>query len=325
MGIKNWTVTAQSVKKGAAAREVYLHDENHPNHKNTEGYLDVWGSKNHTLNIIKTCENYKMQQAQKRKGGRPPTDSMEFVFTLPKGIRPDQEQWKNMLNRIMVDTAKQLKIDLKQLSGITRAVAHQQNQDPAKQGAGDHMHVVIGKFTPDGTYLRDLQKKGVLHVMKQSFNHAVLMEMEVNHATYEPVKRYQKAAKRRVPQWKVQAGRTFDELTQKLAHKANTHHFENKAAMADIEEARMQLEKISDKVLKQCDKWLEAYENSDERQLNRQYNRINKGIEEINAFKPSKELGLFEKGFAEKLNKATEKIDSVSQRDALPKIRKPSI
>jgi hypothetical protein len=94
--------------------------------------------------------------------------------------------------------------------------------------------------------------------------------------------------------------------------------------MADIEEARMQLDKISDRVLKQCDKWLEAYENNDERQLNRQHNRIHKGIEEINAFKPSKELGLFEKGFAEKLNKATEKIDSVSQKEALPKIKGPS-
>lgn len=328
MGIKNWTVTAQSVKKGAAAREVYLNDKNHPNHANTEAYLNVWGSKNHTLNIIKTCENYKMEQAQKRKGGRPPTDSMEFVFTLPKGIRPDQEQWKKMLNTIMVDTAKRLDIDPKQLTGITRAVVHQQNQDPSVKGSGDHMHVVVGKFTPDGTYLRDLQKKGVLHTMKLGFNRAVLREMGVSHETYEPIKQYEKVAKRRVPQWKVAAGREFDNLTQKaqqLTRKSNIQTLKNNAVMADINDARRHLEKLSDKVLNQCDKWLEAFEIGDKVQMNRQYNRISKGIEEVNGFAPSKELGLFERNLAEKIGKATEKIDSKSQRDALPKLKTPSI
>ncbi|MGL1339835.1 hypothetical protein ACSTJQ_25155, partial [Vibrio parahaemolyticus] len=99
MGIKNWTVTAESTKS-AAAREQYLNNINHKNHKNTERIFSVWGSVDTTANIIRNAEKRRLETSLKGKGGRPPSEAMEFVLTLPKGIRPDEKQWKKMCKKV---------------------------------------------------------------------------------------------------------------------------------------------------------------------------------------------------------------------------------
>ncbi|HAS6300028.1 TPA: hypothetical protein I7229_22630, partial [Vibrio vulnificus] len=183
MGIKNWTVTAQSTKS-AAAREQYLNNMSHKNHKNTERIFSVWGSVDTTANIIRNAEKRRLETSLKGKGGRPPSEAMEFVLTLPKGIRPDQTQWKKMSQKVVIDIAKRIDIPPEEFVGITRAVVHQQEQT-GKRGSGDHMHLVLGKFTNSGKYLPDLQRKGVLHTIKVSFNAAVREVMGVDHSTYE--------------------------------------------------------------------------------------------------------------------------------------------
>lgn len=314
MGIKNWTITADGTKS-AFAREIYLHDKKHPNHKNTEGYLDVFGSDNTTLNIIHNAERHKLETARKRKGGRPPLEATEFVMTFPKGIRPTQNQWLQMLSHVMTDVADNIGVKRKELQPILRAVAHQQDQNP-KKGSGDHMHIMIGRFTNDGKYLRALQSKSTLYRMKQSFNVAALRVMGVNHATYEPVKAYKGVAKRRVPKWKADAGKAWD--TIKKQHNKNMilkEQLTNLSAQVDSEfEGNKQLKASIVKFFNQADKWLEAFEIEDLKQMNRQRNRINKTVDELGAFAISDHHQAAIDMMVEKINTQENKANQGNQR-----------
>ena len=217
MAIKNWTVTVESTKS-VTAREIYLHDTHHANHKHTEKIIDVVGSKDTMISINRNCVSYNLTNALKRRGGRPASPALEFVFTLPKGdqFRPTQEQWKDMIVPVLVDMYRSAgyKGDIRGLVGMVRAVVHQQANNGAR-GTGDHIHVVCGKFTHDGQYLRDLQRKSVLNVAKQRFNKAVYDTLGIDHNTYVAEKKYKGTAKKRAPQWKVKAARINDLLKKK--------------------------------------------------------------------------------------------------------------
>lgn len=262
--LKNWTVITESTKS-VLAREHYLNNAKHKNHLNTEAILSIFGSENTSLNIIKNCNKYSLQQAYKRKGGRPPTPALEFVYSLPKGIRPTPEQWREMLNHIMCNLAKSIGVRPKELAPITRAVVHQQNQSSEIRGSGDHLHLLLGKFTNDLTYLRDLQRKSTTRLMKQAFNTAMLDVMNIDHLTYIPQKNYLGHAKKRSPQWKVKAARQH----QKIEDKAN--------------ETTQSLMKL----IRQANKWLEAFNDSDTKQMNRQYNRMIKEIGLLDTSNPT--------------------------------------
>lgn len=337
MGIKNWTITAEGTKS-ASAREVYLNDKKHPNHKNTEGYLHVFGSDNTTLNIIRNTERHKLETARKRKGGRPPLEATEFVMTFPKGIRPDKEQWKRMLGMVLLDVAKSVGVDRKDLAQICRAVAHQQDQSPDKKGAGDHMHVMIGRFTNDGKYLRKLQSKSTLYRMKQSFNLAALEVMGVNHATYEPVKAYKGKAKKRVPKWKADAGKTWDRLKQQ--HKTNITNSKrlkewhqkniNNDDILNIKAIKIDSEiknnesvlRIMTKFYGQAEKWLQAFKDEDLKQQERQMKRMNKAIDELETFTIKEEDNQFIEDILQQINSSNNnKIETLNQRKNHPKMK----
>ena len=316
MGIKNWTITAEGTKS-ASAREIYLHDKKHPNHKNTEGYLDVFGSDNTTLNIIRNTERHKLETARKRKGGRPPMEATEFVMTFPKGIRPTKEQWKDMLSDVMLDVADNIGVKREELAPICRAVAHQQDQNPKKKGAGDHMHVMIGRFTNDGKYLRALQSKSTLHRMKQSFNVAALKVMGVNHATYEPVKAYQGKAKKRVPKWKADAGKAWEVVSKQHKKNLGNKKFLDKVServKSEMEDTA-KLKSAIDKFSNQAQKWLEAFKIEDSKQMNRQHNRLNKTIDELGAFAISDEDQHFIDKMTAQINSKSDKpLPSISEK-----------
>lgn len=247
--LKNWTVITQATLD-VMAREHYLLNKRHRNHKQTEKIINIYGSAKQSLNILRNCERYKLKQAARRKGGRPPTESIEFVFTLPKGVRPATEQWRKMLSMLMVDLASHLGISTNQLATIVRAVLHQQNQDPCIKGSGDHMHIVIAKFTDDLTYLSELQRKSTTRLLKTSFNNAVLKVVDVDCHTYPLKKPYIGDAKKRVPTWKVKAVRRQEEIKAQ--------------------------EKQLKRMINQATKWLEAFECYDHKQMRRQYNRLKK-------------------------------------------------
>ncbi|MDL2040759.1 hypothetical protein MT367_23365, partial [Vibrio parahaemolyticus] len=100
---------------------------------------------------------------------------------------------------VVKDIATKLKISPHELSGVGRAVVHQQEQTGVK-GSGDHMHMMLGKFTNSGKYLPALQRKGVLHTIKVGFNAAVREVMGIDHSTYIAQKNYEGVAKKKAPQ-----------------------------------------------------------------------------------------------------------------------------
>ncbi|MEZ9318854.1 hypothetical protein AB4161_00505 [Vibrio sp. 10N.286.51.E5] len=252
--LKNWTVVTQAALD-VMAREHYLLNKSHRNHKRTEKIINIFGSQAESLNILRNTERYKLRQAAKRRGGRPPTAAVEFSLNLPKGIRPSTREWRQMLNKLMRELAAHLDVSTSQLGTIVRAVVHQQDQDPSVRGTGDHMHLLVGKFTDELEYLHDLQRKSTTRLVKIAFNNAVNDVMGISHQSYQIQKNYSGLAKKRAPSWRVKAARKQEII------KAQERHLK--------------------KMINQANKWLEAYEVGDYRQMNRQYNRLIKGIETV--------------------------------------------
>lgn len=214
MAIKNWTVTAETVNN-AAAREIYFSDENHKNHVNTEGFIDVFGSERQTLEIIHRAEKRRLKMSKARKGGRPPKAASEFVVSVPKGqaFRPSEEQWRLMLKGLMSDAAEHLKVKGSALMPIVRAYAHQQVDDGKDKGAGDHMHIMIGHYDLNGDRL-DLNRLSFLFMLKNSWNLQVKKQLGICNTTYEAKRTYGGVAKKRTSQWRVNAAREREAIAK---------------------------------------------------------------------------------------------------------------
>lgn len=297
-------------------------DMKHPNHEHTDEIMSVFGGNEAVKNIIRNCHERKLQNLVKGKGGRPPSEAMEFVLTLPKGIRPEKEQWRKMINDVMGDVAKKMGVSGDDFKGIVRGVVHRQSQDKAIKGSGDHMHLMIGKFTNDNKHLPDLQRKGVLHVMKESFNKQMREVMGIDNRTYEPSKGYNGIAKKKAPQWKVKAARKNEALVAK----------EQELELRESDVSVLQASSVQSlsKLLAYLDKFEEAQEAKDVRQMARQKNRINKEMEkrlptqmalEAQGFEETEEL----KRAKEAYNKRVE-LTNTKTKSQLPKLEtKPSI
>ena len=269
MGIQNWTVIAQSTKS-AAAREIYLLDANHRNHKRTEAILNVYGNKEQTLNIIRNTERHKLKTAEKRRGGRPPSEGCEFVLAFPKSIRPTDQQWREIFRRIIPTIANSCDVRKSDLKHICRAVVHKQQQD-GRKGSGDHLHLLLGKFTNKGQYLRKLQHRSTLKQIKQSFNLAALEVLGINNETYQAEQTYH--SKKRAPHWQVMAARAYEEV------EARAQNLERS------EDEKRELLRVMNRLYVQSEKLVEAYDQGDKKQLNRQANRVSKSLEDLEDFK----------------------------------------
>jgi len=283
MAIKNWTVTAETVDN-AASREHYFSDEKAPSHKNTEGYIDVFGGERQTLEIIHRAEKRRLKMSMARKGGRPPKSATEFVVTLPKGaeFRPSKEQWGKMLGGLMTDAAKHLDVPLKTLSPIVRAYAHRQRDDGLK-GAGDHMHIMMGHYDNAGEKL-DLNKKAFLYMLKTSWNLQVKKHLGICNKTYEAKKTYDGQAKRRTPQWKVKAARereaaAKDREDARLLY-MGVRDKKNEMSMVLIPEFR----KLSEKAEMQLKRLSEYIEAGNLSRVTATLNRLEKTSAEIGVF-----------------------------------------
>lgn len=256
--LKNWTVITQATRN-VMAREHYLTNMKHRNHKETEAIVNIYGSEVQSLNMLRNCERYKLKQAVARRGGRPPKEAVEFCFTLPKSIRPSPEKWRQILNTLMVNLASHLDVTTGQLVPISRAVLHQQEQGSLVRGSGDHMHLIIGKFTDNLTYLAELQRKSTTRLLKTAFNNAVYDATGISHQSYQLQKNYSGTAKKKAPSWKVKAARKQEEI-------------------------KLQEQQLK-RMIGQAEKWLKAYELGDVKQMNRQYNRLIKEVDTIDASK----------------------------------------
>lgn len=307
MAIKNWTVTAETTRS-AAAREIYFNDADHKNHINTESILQIFGNQQSSLNIIYQCEKRKLELALQRKGGRPPTEAMEFVFTLPKGIRPSREEWHEMMMGVVRQIAAVVKVNPKEFNGITRAVVHRQKQD-IDGGTGDHCHMMLGKFTNTGRYLPELQRKGVLHQAKMAFNAEVLRVMGVSHDSYEAKKKYEGIAKKRVPKWVVDSARA----AEKLKNEQDLFELEKINYLGEV----AQKEKIMSRFLIRSADLLKYLEDGDKRAKST-VNRINKDMKQlVEAFESNPEAIETVGGFAKSINNAISKSPNLTDGEMI--------
>ncbi|OEF81785.1 hypothetical protein [Vibrio breoganii] len=301
--MKGWTVRTEATKngtRGVAGREVYLNNKEHPNHRNTERIHSVFGTDRSMSNISYSGESYAAKQKANGKGGRPPSSyAVEFTLNLPKGYRPSDEQWRKIVEHCLVGVAKTCGVTPKQIAQTCRAVLHQQKQDGSKQGTGDHCHVIVGKFTQDGMYLRNLQRKTVTAKIKQCFNEAVKRHCDYDWTEYAKHLQEQRYPnKRPAPTWKVRANRereALEEQQKALSEqvKAVTDVCKQMGVKpqeieAKIEEAK-EVARLTSLLMKQSEKWLKAFESGDQKQINRQQNRVQKTIDEIDAFTVSDE------------------------------------
>lgn len=83
-----------------------------------------------------------------------------------------------------------------------------------------------------------------------------MAELAISPNDYTAKQNTLKPAKKRAPQWKVKAVREREKQQQSLAL----------------------VERNLNKIFKQCEKWLQAFESGDKKQMNRQYNRITKSL-----------------------------------------------
>lgn len=254
--LKNWTVTTQSVKNaafGVMTREVYLTSITHKNHKDTECIIELIGSQKTSQRIALKGEQFRANQIAHRRRGRPLSSyAVEFCLTLPRGIRPSVEQWKLVLNDCCKALSKQLNLNEQELAEfkyLVRAVLHQQPQ-MGKLGAGDHVHLMIGKVVAN-RILKDIQRKQSTKLIKTSFNAAILKHCCIDHKLYEP---HTPARGRRLEEWRYQ---------QQEAKKAH------------------QTVKLLNTLQSQVEKWFTASIEENLRQKHRQENRIRKSLTEL--------------------------------------------
>ncbi|HHG3225431.1 hypothetical protein KW488_02025 [Vibrio fluvialis] len=190
--IKNLVVTTQPVKNGSngiIARERYLTNINHPNHRLTEKIVSLIGNRQTSERICELGEKHKLMQKYKsRKGGRPLSSfGMEFCLTIPSNAKkPTDEQWIKVISYICRSLAKKLKLsedEYKTFRKNIRAVCHKQKEN--SNGSNDHVHLIIGKVLND-KILTSLQKKETTRLIKQSYSMIAMKEFGIDHKKYVP-------------------------------------------------------------------------------------------------------------------------------------------
>ncbi|GMQ49710.1 hypothetical protein, partial [Vibrio sp. 10N] len=327
MGIKNWTVTAEGVKS-AASRELYFNDMNHPNHNNTERTVDIIGNGDTTVRIIAANEKRKMNLAKRKRGGRPPNEAQEFIFTLPKGdeFRPTPEQWKGMVNGMLRDMCEYLnapspiwgededgkrikvgeqepkaQITPSDLNGFIRATVHQQDQDGT--GTGDHAHVMIGNYIPKLDYGLPLNHRGVLKTLKMSFNEQVKNTIGICNSEYIAKKRYKGIAKKKVPKWKADIAKKGDIIKDEL-------EYMRRAKLEHRFELMPELNSLLNKIEDQFERLDKYKEEGNAMRFGSTLNRVEKTIKQVDEiavkYEDNEALSSFSERIKQRVDQARE-------------------
>lgn len=266
MAIKNWFVRSERVKDthiGLIKYGKYLINLEHANHKNTSSIIPIYGN---IEGFIRTCSNEAVSldlDNSQRKGGRPVQSyAQSFVFSLPDAVKkPTKEEWKLITNDVIKALAKKLDIEIKDLNGRVFANVHDQDNP--------HLNLVISRVV-QGKALKALDQKGTIGVAKKAFNAATLARCGLDVSTYEPLQTNLGA---RQAKWQIQ-----QDDSEKALKAIGL-----KSKALDIEVARAKgLAKYSAMLNSQILKWIEAVKITDEKQEERQKNRIEKSVEELN-------------------------------------------
>ncbi|WP_157953665.1 hypothetical protein [Oceanimonas marisflavi] len=277
--MKGWTVKTAVTKNGAkgiAARHVYLFNKKHINHEKTECITKVFGGDDAMANIVYYAERYSAEQKMRGLGGRPPSSyAMEFTLNLPKNYRPSEKQWRGIVIDCINALAKCCNVGGKELASSTLAILHQQSMEG--KGTGDHVHLVVGKFTEQGNFLKNLQRKTATHVLKNTFNNSTKQRCGYDWTEYAKTLECQKCPnKKNIPSWRVKSARDFNLIDEKLnLVKSLSEQFDNKLHKTQLEK------KLLERLQRQLIKWFKAKEEKDSTQKNRQKNRIYKTMSEL--------------------------------------------
>lgn len=253
--MNNWTVITQPVRwqsKGLFLRERYLTSTTHSNHKNTEKIIDILGNQTTTKRIALMGEQFNLHRTvNNTRGRRLESYAMEFCLTLPKGYRPDYKSWRNVINDICINTEKYCNLtpeELKTFRSCIRAVLHQQDQN-IKGGTGDHIHLILPKVVFDGKefkILKELQRKQYTNIIKNIYTSSVLKNFGYSIEDYSPK---HKDTGKKLEIWKANKNELDNNITQ------------NQNLL---------------RMINQIEKWFLAFEERNEKQMNRQFNRIKK-------------------------------------------------
>lgn len=264
--LKNWFVRSERVKEkhsGLIQYLKYLTASEHPNHKGKTTIKPIYGNVD---TVIQGCSSEAIQldlNNSKSKGGRPVSSyAQSFTFVLPGTIKkPTTEQWRLIFKDIAVTLAKKLDIPAESLKGKTFANIHDQNTP--------HLNLVVSRVI-DGRYQRLLDQKATINTLKKSFTAATLKHCSLNIATYTPEKTN---LGRRQTNWQRQQEEAQNQI------KAATDAA--KKLEEEIERAKL-LGKYSAMLNNQIQKWILAVQENNIEQENRQANRIDRTITNLN-------------------------------------------
>ena len=304
--MKGWTVKTQATKNGArgiAARHVYLLNKRHINHQNTEKITRIFGDDESMANIVYYAERYSAEQKLRGKGGRPPSSyAMEFTLNLPKGYNPTEKQWKGIVIDCINALAKCCNVGGKELASSVLAVLHKQRQ--GGKGTGDHVHLVIGKFTEKGKFLKNLQRKTATHVIKNTFNNSTKVRCGYDWTEYAKDLECQKYPNKvNIPTWKIKNAKELQLVSDKLKLVSKiSSHLDEKLYQNQLEK------KFLERLQVQFMKWLKARKESDSTQQNRQRNRVLKTLNNFSALQVSSGVALIIKQVGEQVSSEENKI-----------------
>jgi hypothetical protein len=183
MGLKNWTVTSEAIRKkttGLIKYINYLNNKKHERHENTS-IINIFSDPERPNKFIKKCVDealtLDLKNAEKGKGGRP-VDSyaVSFDLTLPPGtIRPTAKQWRSIANDIYKTIGRNL--DNKLTSDHIYMNVHDQDNP--------HLNVVVSKII-NGNRERKIDQKALLSKIKLQYNKSVLEHCGLDYRDYEP-------------------------------------------------------------------------------------------------------------------------------------------
>ncbi|MCW8335631.1 hypothetical protein [Vibrio paucivorans] len=285
MSIKNWYVRNESIKnkaQGCLAYAHYLKDPKHPNHKNKTTIEIIHNSPvNVALLAIEQAYEADLKNQSKGKGGRSISSFMQsFVFSLPDNIELSSEEWKEISKEILIELAIKMGIEPKLLLKYSSFVLHKQSNT--------HLNVIISRNIEGKSFQQLLTRPSATNLLKKAFNASVL-KCGYDFKDYKPKRRPNRKLKR------------WEELKEKEEYvsvkKVELKEVENKIQLANKQLAKLKV----------------AIEDNNNKDLNRQKNRLNRTIEKI---EPTSYEETYEKQLQE-LREEIERIEPLTNKPIL--------
>jgi hypothetical protein len=248
-GIKNWTVTAKTIGtiEAAVSYAAYLEDETHPRHTETD-IIEILGDAKKL--VYKACVNAEARREQNRcsKGGRPPAFLVTFNFVLPTPLklRPSKRHWQMIAKDILKAVSKRFDIPMKELVNNCFMNVHNQSNSHLNLAFSNVWETSDGKFFT----VRSLKQRAFLEALKKAFTDSANRVLEIDNKAYMPM---QSGVGSR-----VDIRRALEELS---VQKTNQDDF--------IRSQSKRLKKLD-----------HAVELEDQKQSNRQLNRIARDFSE---------------------------------------------